>query len=71
MAKQKPVTPESIIPDVERQQFNSYEDFYKSIPYEGSLGLLALGAAGLLAWRKKKAEIDAQSPKINEEPSNG
>ena len=26
------------------------------VPVEGSLGLLALGAAGLLAWRKKRKE---------------
>ncbi len=60
MANQKSVTPESVIPDVERQHFNSYEDFYESIPYEGSLGILALGAFGLMAWRQKKAEIDSQ-----------
>jgi hypothetical protein len=27
-----------------------------TIPVEGSLGLLALGAEGLRAWRKKKEE---------------
>ncbi len=26
------------------------------IPVEGSLGLLALGAAGLFAWRRKKEQ---------------
>ena len=70
MAKQKPVTPESVIPDVKRQHFNSYEDFYAQIPYEGSLGILALGAFGLMAWRKKKAEIDARSSKDKKKSSN-
>jgi len=32
------------------------------IPVEGSLGLLALGAVGLKAWRIKKSE-DHQKPK--------
>ncbi len=27
------------------------------IPVEGSLALLALGAKGILAWRKKRAEV--------------
>ena len=27
------------------------------VPEEGSLGLLALGAAGLLAWRKKRKQV--------------
>lgn len=27
------------------------------VPAEGSLGLLALGAVGLIAWREKKKEI--------------
>jgi hypothetical protein len=29
------------------------------IPPEGSLGVLALGAAGLLAWRKKRGKIES------------
>jgi len=28
-----------------------------NIPVEGSLGLLALGAIGLIAWREKKREV--------------
>ena len=31
------------------------------VPEEGSLGLLALGAAGLLAWRKKRKEIKGKA----------
>lgn len=27
------------------------------VPAEGSLGLLALGAIGLIAWREKRKEI--------------
>ena len=53
MSDEKQITPESIIPNVENQSYDTFEDFYKSIPYEGSLGILALGASGLLAWRKK------------------
>jgi len=30
------------------------------IPVEGSLGLLALGAVGLQAWRRKRAEAQGQ-----------
>lgn len=30
------------------------------IPAEGSLGLLALGAVGIKAWRKKRDEAKAQ-----------
>lgn len=30
------------------------------IPITGNLGLLALGYAGLVAWRKKKAEFKKQ-----------
>lgn len=37
------------------------EETAKEIPYEipaeGSLGLLALGAVGILAWRKKREEL--------------
>lgn len=29
------------------------------IPREGSLGILALGAAGLLAWRKRRGTIES------------
>lgn len=28
--------------------------FFESIPVEGSLGLLALGAVGVITWRKKR-----------------
>ncbi len=28
-----------------------------NVPVEGSLGLLALGYVGLIAWRKKRKEV--------------
>ena len=37
------------------------------IPVEGSLGLLALGARGIVAWRKVR---DAHNKKIAEDRSN-
>ncbi len=36
----------------------------------GSLGLLALGAVGLKAWRQKRAEVMAQQ-QANNEKKNG
>ena len=45
--------------------YSSYEEFYASIDEKGSLGILALGAAGLLAWRKKRKEI-LQNQKADE-----
>ncbi len=42
-------------PQQEYQAGDKYE-----IPYEGSLGLLALGHIGLKLWREKRAEVDAQ-----------
>ena len=36
------------------------------IPLEGSLGLLALGAVGLKAWRKKKEEVKKANEKKKE-----
>lgn len=36
------------------------------IPIEGSLGLLAYGARGIEAWRKKKQEVKAQQEKKKE-----
>ena len=35
------------------------KEYSIDIPYEGSLGILALGAVGLTAWRKKRAEVNA------------
>lgn len=33
------------------------------IPVEGSIGLLALGHIGLLAWRKKRKEVADEASK--------
>ncbi|MBU0675050.1 MAG: hypothetical protein KJ950_10440 [Proteobacteria bacterium] len=33
------------------------EEFFRTISEQGSLGLLALGATGLIAWRKKRDAI--------------
>lgn len=38
------------------------------IPADGSLGLLALGAVGIKAWRKKRGE---EKSKKNNNSSNG
>ena len=35
------------------------------IPVEGSLGLLALGAVGIRAWRRKQKEINYINPNEN------
>jgi len=33
----------------------------KSVPKSGSLGLLALGGAGLVAWRKRRTQVESAS----------
>ena len=48
---------------LEIHNFSSNEELYSSITKEGSLGLLALGAKGLLLWRKKRAELEAVEEK--------
>jgi hypothetical protein len=48
---------------LDKSDFPSYDELYNSIPKEGSLGLLALGALGLKLWRKKRADIEkAEQP---------
>ena len=44
------------------------EDF--DIPEEGSLGLLALGYVGLMAWRQKRHEVKQQKTSTNSPVSN-
>ena len=50
---------------------NTQKRINKAIPYdipvEGSLGLLALGAVGIIEWRKVR---DAQGEKITKGKSN-
>lgn len=40
--------------------YKSYQEFYDDIPEEGSLGILALGFQGVLAWRRKREELKAE-----------
>jgi hypothetical protein len=42
---------------LEARDYNSLDDLYNAIDEKGSLGLLALGATGLLLWRKKRAAL--------------
>jgi len=51
---------------LDTQHFSSIDELYSSISKEGSLGLLALGAQGLLLWRKKRAELE-KSAKIEKQ----
>ena len=48
-------------------KYKTFEEFYNSVDEKGSLGLLALGAIGVLAWKKKKEEIKL---KRNKESGN-
>ena len=48
-------------------RYKTFEEFYNSVDEKGSLGLLALGAIGVLAWKKKKEEIKL---KRNKESGN-
>ncbi len=41
------------------------EENIHEIPVEGSLGLLALGAVGIRAWRKKQKEVGYKNPNEN------
>ena len=58
MAKQKPPTSQPPMPGT------PYD-----VPPEGSLGLLALGAVGLRAWRAKRQEAGKVPPPA--EPAKG
>lgn len=55
--------------NINQEQKISTEREYKvgdvyEIPYEGSLGLLALGHIGLKMWRDKRKQIDAEREKF-------
>ena len=41
--------------DQKKQETSGKQQVFE-VPVEGSLGLLALGAVGLIAWRKKREE---------------
>jgi len=51
-----------VLPNIETLSFDSYESLYESITVDGSLGVLALGAAGVMAWRRKRIEAGWQPP---------
>ena len=57
--------------ELQHINYNSYDELYKSITKEGSLGLLALGAHGLLLWRKKREEIERIEKTNRNEKNNG
>ncbi|MGL4597935.1 MAG: hypothetical protein ACRCYO_10415 [Bacteroidia bacterium] len=48
--------------DLPNKKPESISEKAYEVPLEGSLGLLALGAKGLMQWRKKRAEWLAQNP---------
>ena len=52
--------------NLETQQFANEDELYKSIPQEGSLGLLALGYKGLLMWRKRRNELSSKGNSADE-----
>ena len=56
-------TPDSLINLPDQQplpQAEQTQSHVIEIPVEGSLGLLALGARGIIAWREKRAEVAQQ-----------
>ncbi len=55
-------------PEIKRVAFDDMEAFYRSIPPEGSLGILALGAVGLDAWRRRRMEAGLFPPDPVPEP---
>jgi hypothetical protein len=57
-------------PEIGSVQFNNFDEFYRSIPPEGSLGILALGAAGLMAWRRKRREAGLEPEGFKQEKEN-
>jgi len=50
---------------LEVEHYSSFEDIYKNITKEGSLGVLALGAVGLKLWRKKRAGLESEKNNEN------
>jgi hypothetical protein len=51
-----------VLPELEILRFDSYEDLYESITVDGSLGILALGAVGVMVWRQKRMEAGWKPP---------
>lgn len=50
--------PKNINRELEHEHYSSFDELYKSIKKEGSLGLLALGYRGVQMWRKKRKELE-------------
>ena len=53
--------------ELQKHNFSSRKELYASITKEGSLGLLAMGAQGLLMWRQKRKELGEVFPPTTEE----
>jgi hypothetical protein len=55
---------------MESQKTNPDKKMIFEIPVEGALGLLALGADGVKAWKEKKKSVKQQeAEKQNQSPS--
>jgi hypothetical protein len=52
---------------LQKENYESFDDLYRSIEKEGSLGLLALGYRGLEMWRKKRKELENKGEKPDAE----
>ncbi len=59
---------QNIVTDLPLLRTKDGEDF--DIPVEGSLGLLALGYVGLMAWRQKRHAVMQQKTSTNPPVSN-
>ncbi len=59
MAKKSKKPAKPATPQLDREDVTLIDENGRpfDIPVEGSLGLLALGARGLLAWRKKRGPL--------------
>ncbi|MGD8781531.1 MAG: hypothetical protein PVH88_21515 [Ignavibacteria bacterium] len=53
--------------NLQKENYESFDDLYRSIEKEGSLGLLALGYRGLEMWRKKRKELENKGEKPDAE----
>ena len=56
---------------MDSKSYSSYEEFYDDIPIEGSLGILAMGASGVIPWRIKREKAGFSPEFINPEPEEG
>ena len=56
---------------MDSKSYDSYDEFYADIPLEGSLGILAMGASGLIPWRIKREKAGFTPDFIHPEPEEG